>query len=231
MRTAMKWITAAVLGSLTVCLAATEDPGKQWVHVEKTEHADFAPGGTIRIAGSHGDLNIEGWDRPEVEVVVSKSTLGLYKAQDVEQARERLDRIGVKLTKKSPSELILETQFPSRTLRRWFRGKSDLMMEYQVHVPKSCNLVIHHDTGTVLVTEVGGDVEAHVGAGDIVLMLPQSQGYSIDAKTNIGNVESDFGGAAAGKDVVGRKLAFAPASMKHRILLRVDIGGITVKSR
>src|SRR5579871_2708912 len=37
----------------------------------KTERVSFEPGGLIRIDGSDGTLNVEGWDRPEVEVTVA----------------------------------------------------------------------------------------------------------------------------------------------------------------
>jgi hypothetical protein len=39
-----------------------------------TERVKFAPGGTIRLDNSYGYLTVEGWDEPEVEVTVTKST-------------------------------------------------------------------------------------------------------------------------------------------------------------
>jgi hypothetical protein len=38
-----------------------------------TVRANFASAGRMRIDGSSGDLNVQGWDRPEVEVTVMKS--------------------------------------------------------------------------------------------------------------------------------------------------------------
>ena len=74
-----KWRSAAGLFILTSTMAlAAEGSAKQWIQVTKTDRADFAPGGTIHVSGSHGDLNIEGWDRPDVEITVTKSTVGLY---------------------------------------------------------------------------------------------------------------------------------------------------------
>jgi hypothetical protein len=207
---------------------AAADTSKQWIHVNKTDRADFAPGGTIRITGSHGDLTVEGWDRPEVEVSVNKSTVDLYPQEKADEARQRLDKIAVTLEKKSATELTIATAFPSRTLRRLNRGKSDLILEYRIHVPRDSRIVVQDDLGTVLISEVTGDLEARVGHGDDILMLPASEGYSIDASTKFGNVESDFGGAANRRGFVGRQLAFAPASVKRRVFARVGNGGITV---
>ena len=43
------------------------------VKITGTERVDFAPGGTIRIRGSYGSVSVEGWDQPEVEIIVTKS--------------------------------------------------------------------------------------------------------------------------------------------------------------
>ena len=51
-----------------------------------TEHVDFAAGGLIRINGSYGDLNVAGWDRPEIEVTVIKLLPYGYKPKQPEQA-------------------------------------------------------------------------------------------------------------------------------------------------
>jgi hypothetical protein len=172
---------------------------------------------------------VEGWDRPEVEITVTKSTNSLHTTKESDNARKRLDLIAVTMDRKSASELTIATAFPSRTLTRLCRGKSDVILEYRIHVPRNSNLVVHHDSGTVLMSDVTGDVQATARAGDIVLTIPAGGSYSIDARTRFGPVESDFGGAASGHKLVGRQLAFAPASPRHRIFLRAGLGGIYVK--
>jgi hypothetical protein len=230
-------VFAAVVGILTAGLglpattpAATENAGKQQVRVSKTEHVDFAPGGTIRINGSHGDLNVEGWDRPDVEVTVIKSTGRLYSAKETEDARKRLDLIAVTLDHKSASELTISTRFPSRKLTRLNRGRSNLILEYQIHVPRASHLIVRQDMGAVVVTGVAGDVDGKVGSGDIVVMVPAAGSYAIDAKTRFGGVDSDFGGAANREGLIGRQLGFAPSSPQHKIVLRVGFGNINVQA-
>ena len=81
--------------------ASGEGALKEPAQKTTTESLDFAPGGTIRIYGSHGDVNVEGWDRPEVEITLIKSTKRLYTTTDTEAAKKRLDMIVVKLDRKS----------------------------------------------------------------------------------------------------------------------------------
>lgn len=223
-------VLTTVLASLPARAATVENPGKQTVHANKTDKVDFAPGGTIRITGAHGDLNIEGWDRPEVEVTVDKSTLSLYSSKNSAEGSKQLDLISVKLERKSATELDISTRFPPRTLTRLRRGKSNVVMQYQIHVPKNSNLVVRNDMGAVVITRVAGDLDARVGVGDVLLVLPTSEGYSVDAKTVIGSIDSDVGGAAPRDGVTGRKLAFAPPAARHRIYVRADTGGINIQA-
>ncbi len=191
---------------------------------------DFAPGGTIRIDNSQGDHNLEGWDKSEVEVTVIRKTRRHYDPKEADEARKRLELFAVTLDHKTASDLTISTALPHRSLKRLNRGRSNLILEYQIHVPRDCHLIVHHGMGAVVVSSVIGDVEARVGTGDIVLVLPGHDGYSIDARSKFGAVESDFGDAATRHNLLSRQLAFAPASPKHKIFLRAGIGSINVKA-
>jgi hypothetical protein len=61
-----------------------------------------------------------------------------------------------------------------------------------------------------------------------VLLLPGSAGYSIDARSKFGDVESDFGGTDTTHKIATHQLAFAPPSPRHKIFLRVGIGTINI---
>src|ERR1700689_993374 len=77
-----------------------------------TERVDFAPGGTVHIDGSYGDLNVEGWDRPEVEVTVIKTLPYGHKDKQPDQGASDLDRVRIVTEHKSPSELTISTALP-----------------------------------------------------------------------------------------------------------------------
>src|SRR5450432_3405043 len=67
-----------------------------------TERVNLAPGGMIRIDGSYGDLNVEGWERPEVEVTVIKTLPYGYKAKQPDQCEADLGRVRIVTEHKSP---------------------------------------------------------------------------------------------------------------------------------
>jgi hypothetical protein len=200
--------------------------------VTTTERVSFAPGGTIRIQGTYGYLNVEGWDRPEVEVTVIKSLQFDYKAQQPGDAAKRLDGIRTVTERKSPTELTISTMIPSRRhhvpLVMPHTTTGGVLIEYEIHVPRDSRLAIHHGVGNVDVNGVTGDIEAHAGRGDIVLWLAPGS-YSIDAKTKFGNVSSELEGAALNQYLIGQRFTRAATPPSHQLRLRMGFGGITIK--
>jgi hypothetical protein len=194
-----------------------EDKKSQPAQVTTTEHASFAPGGHIRIDASYGNLNVEGWDRPEIEMTVVKSMPYDYKPDD---AAKHLEGVRIVAEAKSNTEMVISTT------RRHRRGVS---IEYQIHAPRSSNLVIHHGAGSVFVGDLLGDIEATCGRGDIVLMLRDSVAYLIDAKSKLGTVISDFeGNTHVNLYRLGERYATTNSSSARRIRLRIRFGGITI---
>jgi hypothetical protein len=197
-----------------------------------TERVDFAPGGMIRINGSYGDLNVEGWDRPEVEVTVIKTLPYGHKPKQPDQGAADLDRVRIVTEHKSPPELTISTELPSRhpawtpPFTRHTTG--GVIVEYEIHVPRDSRLAIHHGTGSVSVSGVAGDMEARAGRGDILLWLPPGT-YSLDARTKFGIVSSDLDGAAHNKYLIGESFTQANPPPAHRLYLRMGFGGITLK--
>jgi hypothetical protein len=191
---------------------------------------NFAPGGTIRVEHSYGDLRVEAWDRPEVEITVTKSLLrfGQLQAQD----SRRLEDIHMAAERKSPTELTISTTLASRhgdwapPLPRTTTG--GVKAEYEIHVPRDSKLVIHHGTGSVFVNGVAGDLEVSCGRGDILLWLPPGA-YSIDAKTKFGVVSSEMEGASLNRYLVGQRFTRAASPPGRQLHLRMGFGGITIQ--
>jgi hypothetical protein len=197
-----------------------------------TERVDFAPGGTVRIDGSYGDLNIEGWDRPIVEVTVIKTLPYGHKAKQPDQGAPELDRVRIVTEHKSPPEVTISTALPSRHLP-WMppftrHTTGGVMVQYEIHVPRDSRLAIHHGTGAVSVNNVAGDIDASVGRGDILLWLSPGS-YSLDARTKFGIVSSDLQGTAHNRHLIGESFARDNPPPSHRLHLRMGFGGITLK--
>jgi hypothetical protein len=209
------------------------DATKKPVEATKTDRVNFAPGGVIHVNGSYGDFNIEGWDQPAVEVTVIKS-LSYCEPKECEQAMKRLDVVRVAAERRSDTELELSTVSSAHRNRLLppftSSSKGGVKVEYEIHAPRDSKLVIHHGTGSVSVTNLTSDIEATVHRGDIVLMLPDSGVYSIDAKSKMGTVIPDFPGVVTHKwFALGERFASDKVPSEHRIYLRVGFGGITIK--
>src|ERR1700683_3468300 len=163
------FLELGVLG-ITLPLSAAE----QRVEVSKTERMSFAPGGIIRVNGSYGTLNVEGWDRPEVEIAVVKSTQKYYEPKRREKAVLLLEHAQISAERVSDTELAISTHQDRK-----------ISVDYEIRVPRDSRLEIHHGTGQVLVANISGDIKATGLRGDILLMLPDTVAYSIDAKTKV----------------------------------------------
>ena len=219
------------LNAVGVLLPAFGDEAsKRPVEVVHTERVSFAPGGVIHVSHSFGSVTVEGWDRPEVEVTVVKSRERYYEPKRREQAARGLERVRIVAERHSDSELTISTIVPHKRFLHLLGGKGGVKVEYLIHAPHDSRLVIQHGAGYVLVSNMTGDVEATSRGGDILLMLPDSGTYSIDARSKLGTVSSDFAGDAHRRYLVGSGFASVTSSPSHRIYLRTRIGGITIKS-
>jgi len=69
------WLSVFVLNT---SLLRAYDETKSKAQVTKTERVDFPPGGTLRLNSSIGELTIQGWDRPDVEITTIKTTKAAY---------------------------------------------------------------------------------------------------------------------------------------------------------
>jgi hypothetical protein len=198
-----------------------------------TERFDFEPGGVIRLNDSFGDLYVEGWDQPQVEMTVTKTMPYEYAPGHSEIASRHLDAVRVVGERRSPSELVISTSLPpNRGLPRHPLAPSKtggVGIEYQIHVPRNSRLIIHHRVGLISITDVTGDIEATCHRGDIMLWLPDTGVYSIDAKNRLGKVSSDFAGDSFSEFLVGQKFESVHPPPSQRLSLHMGFGGITIK--
>jgi hypothetical protein len=218
---------------LALCVPTqAQTAAKREAESTTTQNLEFGARGTIQIVDSYGSVKIEGWDKEEVELTVTKRTQKKYEPKDLAKAAKELERVNVVMDRLSESSmLVINTRFPSRTPARMMRGKSNLNLNYLIKVPSKCTLLIKHDIGEVEVTDVSGDIEATARIGEITLRLPNTQNYAVDAQVRIGDVSSEFGPDAKRQGMlsVGAKLAGEPDAPTRRIFLRLGIGDITVE--
>ena len=216
--------------AIAICLPLAAKVPKPGMPVVTTERVDFAPGGTIQVNGSAGELNIEGWDRPEVEITVTRSTYRADTPKDQDLAKRQLDAIKVTAERKSPTELVINTAFPIRSF--WAKVahcRPDVQMDYRIRVPRDSKLVLRLSTGDVVVYDVAGDINASVRTGDILMQLPAAGQYSFDAQCRFGGVYSDFAGNYHVAYRVSERFAQSAQAAARKVYLRVGTGSIKIQ--
>src|SRR5215475_5367425 len=204
---------------------------KREAEITTTQSLEFGSKGTIQIVDSFGSVKVEGWDKEEVELTVTKRTKKKYEPKNLAKAMKGLEQFKVTMEPVGEtSMMVINTAYPSWTPGRMFRGKTNLDLNYLIKVPRQSTLLIKHGIGEVEVTNVSGDIEATASIGDIILRLPEGQNYAVDAHVRIGDVSSEFGQVTQRKGLfaVGAKLAGEPAAPTRRIFARIGIGDIQV---
>ena len=198
----------------------------QPVDVKTTGSADYAAGGTVRIEGTAGELNIETWDQPRVEATLTRTEY--VGASERDAVQKRLEKIGLEVRKQG-NDVAVTLTTPSRHFwMRWLRGKTDASLECRVMVPRDAKLLVRHEDGSVLVYGSDADIDATVRFGDLVLQLADPGQYAMDAKVHMGGVYTDYSGKDHERLLVGQTFASEGAASGHKVRLRVGIGGIDI---
>ena len=71
-------------------------------------------------------------------------------------------------------------------------GRTSFDLEYRVKAPANARIIADHTLGEVNVDGLAGDIQVTLAQGEILLHLPEDEKYSIHAKSDFGNVSSDF---------------------------------------
>lgn len=217
------------VGMAASCLLAASDAPMEQVQATHTERMDFPAGGTLKMLKSTGDLTIEGWDRSDMEITTVKST-DSYHPGDRAAATKSLDRIRL-VTAREGNELTITTEIPKHAIPlRPFMGVSAFDLQYVIKVPRNAKLVIEHESGNVYIDDVTGDVRVTDGNGQIMMHMPQDGHYAIDAKTDVGAVDSDFAGPEHGRllDLGHVFVSEGPPAGAQKLYARMGFGDITI---
>jgi hypothetical protein len=221
----------ALLGLCVACLLLGDDEARQKVQVSKTEKMDFPANGTLRLQNSTGDLTIEGWDQPGVEITTTKSSKEEYLAGDRDKATKDLDRVQIS-AKRNGDELVITTEYPHHRAFPYVEPLSTVTnfdLEYVIKVPRNAKLIIKHDDGEVHVDDVTGNIQAAARQGLIALRLVTDMPPAIDAKSYTGTVNSDF----AGKETLqrlhfGHTFVGGAASARQILHLKIGYGDVVI---
>src|ERR1039457_2238639 len=160
----------SVLGTIHPLPAAEgiyEIGPKQSFEVTNTERVPFAPGGTIRLNNSYGYLTVEGWDEPEVEIAVIKSTDSFHEPSQQERAEQPFAQVRVVTERRSDKELAISTILPGRH-RFLPKARRGVTVEYRIHVPRVFQLFGHHRNLHACPTRFTSDLDVRSHTGDMI---------------------------------------------------------------
>jgi hypothetical protein len=212
------------------CLLLADDEVKQKVQVTHTERVDFPSGGRLRVRNSIGELTVEGWERPDVEITTIKSTKAAYASRDREKASRELEKVRISAEPQGVDLVITTDSSRHRGLlpASLLGPATGFDLEYHIKAPMNTRLTVDHATGEVHVYNLTSDIRAVVHNGAITLNLPQDGLYDIDAKSDLGEVVSDFPGhRKRTRWLLGHQFVQG-TSAPHNLYLRVGFGDIII---
>lgn len=222
-------IRLLLIAAGAACLLVAGGAAIDQVEVTHTEHLDLPSGGVLHLKKSIGELTLEAWDQPGIELTTVKSTKSYYVHDRAAAAKELDSRIRV-TPQRQGNELTITTEFTKHpVLLRPFEGESSYEMQYRLKVPRETKLIIDHQSGNVYIDDVRGDIHVTAGIGQIILHLPEDGRYAFDTKSETGSVESDFKGHEAGTPLLGRAfISEESPTNAQKIYARMKVGDITI---
>jgi len=180
--------------------------------------------GTLSIDTRTGNIQVEGWDEPRLEIEAEK----VVEAKDDKHAAPLYDQVQVVLTGQD-TQVLLHTAYPPRRPWRPFHDESKLSVNFRIHMPFDANVTIKCVDGDVRVDGLIGKQEINLNYGDVEIDVPSVYRLrSLNARSILGYVQSDLHGEeGAGW---GRKITFWNSHGDQDIKIRVRMGGVYVYS-
>jgi len=220
---------AAWLVPVALLLSALAPPATaQRLLVESYERTvPLPPGGTFSISNVNGSVDIEGWDRNEVQVSARKMTSG---------SAESLQQVGVSLDA-APGSVSVATHYPEGS-------GVEVNVEFHVRVPARVRLasvttingsVTVHDVsgegslatvnGNVLLARAAGLFSARATNGNVTLEMLSLDGGLGPLPVSAGAAARDSGSAAVSAQTVnGSVIVALPAGVGAELDARTSNG-------
>lgn len=202
--------------------ASAQTVEKQRVYVTTTERIPFNNGVSVHLKDTFGEVQVKGWERNEVEIELKRGTQKKYSASEEAKEKRRLEKVKLAMTNNN-GDLVIETQnMPFM--------KNNFSLEYKVKVPQAIFLKVKHGIGEVHIKNMLSDIEATVRIGELAVEMPENVPFDLDARSKIGEVESDFEGKYNRPKVLGAKMVGETKhSEPHKLYLRIGIGEVDVR--
>ena len=191
----MRFVSAAVLPLALLCAACDvriDEGGIQEMRIGEGRAEDVwtrtytvAAGGTLEIVGQNGQIDVEGWNGPQVEVRAERQV----RANTDELAKELLQKLEIR-EEVSPSSVRLSAAGEED---EWappgFGRRAQARIHYRVRVPAGLTLTLRTANGGIGLENVKGRVTANTTNGPIT---GENVSGSLQAETVNGGVRVDL---------------------------------------
>ena len=184
--------------------------------------AGLFPRGTLYVDTRIGNIRVEGWEEPGVEIEAEK----VVNAGSEAKARRLFGQIRIEL-KENGEEAFLRTLYPPRRPWRLFRGATKLSANFRIRMPYQANLTLRCIDGDVTIRGVGGRQDVRVSYGNVEVTVPSVDRLRLlSARSFLGYAQSDLHGENdAG---FGRGVSFWNPQGEQEIRVRVRMGGVYI---
>jgi hypothetical protein len=232
----MRALNAAVAISALLGLSAWAQDlppaaSTQVVIVSHTDHLDFPAGGVLKLENSTGELTIEGWDQPGVEITTIKSTKRPYAEAEKSKATALLDPVKIQASRKD-NEVVVHTDFPHRFgvpgIGSLHGAPTSFNLEYRIKVPRATRLTVAHNEGEVHVDNLAGDVQVKSHQGLITVHLIDPASVAIHAHSRSGKVDSDVPGTTKGNVLLGHNFTANNTAAGQKLDLDIGYGDVVI---
>ena len=183
--------------------------------------------GTLTLDTRTGDIFIEGWDEPRLEVEAEK----VVRANSAAKAEPFYDNVRIELEGQDKA-VRLRTVYPPRKLWRPFRDESKLSVNLRIKMPFEANLKVHCVDGDVRIMGITGHEVLLVNYGDVEIDVPDVYHLrSLAAHAWVGYVQTDLH-STGDQDSAGLhpRLSFWNCMGSQDISVKVRMGGVWVYS-
>jgi hypothetical protein len=178
--------------------------------------------GLLTIDGRTGDIRVEGWDEPRLEIEAEK----VVRAKSANSAEPLYDLLGIDL-RGQDRQVQLRSIYPPRRLWRPFRDESKLSVNYRIRMPFDANLKLHCVDCDVSIRGLVGSQQVRVNYGDVEVYIPDVYSLrSLFVRSLLGYIQSNL----HGEDSAGfaQRLWFWNPQGGQDINVRVRMGGVFV---
>ena len=98
-----------------------------------------------------------------------------------------------------------------------------------IKVPRNAKLIVNHEAGEVHVDDVAGNIQVKAVQGLIALRLTGETPRSIQAKSDLGSVNSDFPGSESRRPwPFGHEFVQGTAANTQNLDLKIGFGDIVI---